>query len=217
MRRICYRVMLLACVIYMVASSPLYASSYDYILRGVGRFMIPTGNEKIFNNGIQVGEFDGSTDATYAGFGVDGVLFFTDYISTQMSVGYTRSTSNFFVVNTNTGSARPEEGKITLIPVELYFNYHFAPWGEITPYIGIGAHYTFAQHSISSIKSDDAAGFAMQLGADWWFKDEYAFNFTLRAFLMQTEEDYSELNGPGQYTEVEYNPIEISVGLSKRF
>ncbi len=116
------------------------------------------------------------------------------------------------------GEVQSATGAVGLFPVGLIAQYHPAPHGDISPYIGAGYHYTFFSSSLDGIDYENASGPVAQIGADWRFKGDYIFSFDIKKVWMETTADFREFSGGIARTkEIDYNPFIVSIGFGYKF
>lgn len=106
------------------------------------------------------------------GFGVSTSIFFNEFISVELSSTFqlynTPSSSINDIIN-NYGDAtlknlEKKSKKTFLVPISLTFQYNFAPFGGVSPYIGAGGSWSYIHTNYNSIKIENAFGPVLQLG-----------------------------------------------------
>jgi outer membrane protein len=169
------------------------------------------------------------------GFELSGSYFLTDNIAAEASAGITNK--KIKAKGNESQAAAPVDttshqyiaysvstiGKF--IPLSLIFQYHIAPYGKISPYIGLGYHYTLASGSSGS-RIGTSYGPVMQAGFDSWVGDDVTLSLEMKKYLMQTKFSMtaptSSSSGSGGNltlpTEViRINPFVVSIALGYRF
>jgi outer membrane protein W len=152
--------------------------------------------------------------ATTASIEGDVSYFLNDYLSFTGSIGYhpqqdTQVTYNLIVVNDE------DSGKLSLLPLSLIAQYHFAPYGALRPYLGAGVHYTYPIESYELSKFDVAPGLVLNAGSDWWWSKEWGLSLDVKKYFMELERDMSAIGIPLKQ-ELTADPLVVSAGFSFR-
>ncbi len=112
----------------------------------------------------------------------------------------------------------------TLLPPTLTLQYHFA-LGQLDPYLGIGANYTWFLATKSPlgatignadiINIHSAAGLALQAGMDYYVTKHWVVNVDAKYLFLNTNADVA---GVGQnQVHVNVNPWIVGAGIGYRF
>ncbi len=105
------------------------------------------------------------------------------------------------------------------LPPTLSLQYHFAPDGNVRPYVGVGANWTtfFNTDTIEGLGADldldDSFGFAAQLGADFLIGEDWLVNADVRYINIETD---ATLGGSALGT-VAIDPMVYSLSIGYRF
>ncbi|RZK41234.1 MAG: OmpW family protein [Hymenobacter sp.] len=155
--------------------------------------------------------FGGEANATY---------FFSDNMAVSASVGYvkriftisgvgpqyniisSKSTSTDTTSTTTSVATLASQSQFTqateikFVPISIAAQYHIAPYGKISPYVGVGYHYNYVYSatnpgSSSSSKIDNAvvnnnSGALFQFGVDSWIEENTLFNIEISKRFMTT-------------------------------
>jgi outer membrane protein len=162
------------------------------------------------------------------GFELSGSYFFNDNIAAEISVGLINKKIKLSGVNlqNNTDSTIvPLSYEINtqakLIPISSTIQYHLAPYGKISPYIGVGYHYTLGSASKGS-KLNNSHGLIGQIGADAKVGNDLFVNLDIKKYIMQNRLSFKVANANGGFdsipgTKMKINPLMLSLGVGYRF
>ncbi|MBW3564041.1 MAG: outer membrane beta-barrel protein [Acidobacteria bacterium] len=114
---------------------------------------------------------------------------------------------------------------VEVIPVTAVLQYHFNPDGPFDLYIGGGVAYVLVddvegdnvdQAGFDRIAIDEDAGFAANIGLNYWFGNTFGLN--IDAKYVPLESSANVIFGSGTTTdEININPLLLSGGISIRF
>ncbi len=161
------------------------------------------------------------------GYGLDAStsIFFSPNIALELSLGVnvlrTKGAHLSKVASNNGGNvdAVGKKKEIYTIPVTLLGQYHIAPFGAIRPYVGAGYHgaYTLTRSKAFDIKS--GFGPVLQVGIDFYAKDDTLINLDVRQYFLNTKIDYKKalVNNLPVSSTIKFNPLLISIGVGFKF
>lgn len=187
-------------------------ASVFYVGYGTDRSNFANGSPVSIINPATGAEF--SDPSSGAGFSIDGTYFIYEKFAVEVAVSYEEGYRNRL-------SFGPEGDRETLdyrygyIPVDLNFQYHFAPYGKLTPYVGAGVTYAFMMDSNFS----NSFGFNTKLGVDYWSKGPWGISLAAKQYFgLETDlELFFPENNIEYLGEFELNPTIISLGVAYRF
>jgi len=130
-----------------------------------------------------------------------------------------------------TGSAKIGDTKH--LPPTLSLQYHFLPGGMFDIYVGVGFNATlFSSESLNSdardlfealgltnakLKLDTSTGVAAQIGADWYFGDQWFANLDVRYIDLGTDATIEGDEGSVDLGTVNIDPMVYSLMIGYRF
>ena len=158
------------------------------------------------------------------GFGVAVNFYLGSRVSAE--VGLSLVQPDVIITETNDQSgAFVNTFDTEVIPVTAVLQYHFNPDGPFDFYIGGGVAYVLVDNvegdsvddaSFDSIELDEDAGFAANIGFNFWFSDSFGLN--VDAKYVPLESSANVVFGSGETaTDISINPLILSGGLSLRF
>jgi outer membrane protein len=111
-------------------------------------------------------------------------------------------------------------GATTYGPMTATVHYHFTGLGRFQPYIGAGPTfmYVFDQKDgiMSTLRVDNAFGFAVQVGADYMFNDTWGVFVDVKKAILRT--DGTGFLGPVPVkADIRLDPLVVHTGLTIRF
>ena len=162
------------------------------------------------------------------GFELSGSYFLTDNIAAEISMALynkkvkIQSLLNSSTVNLPVSYNTSFSTQAKLMPLTAILQYHIAPYGKISPYIGGGYHLTLASASAGS-KMKNGHGVVLQAGFDGWLDENVSVNFDVKKYsfssTLSANLPYSSGNGgflvfPGNKLKID--PVFIMVGVGYR-
>ncbi|MCC2646229.1 MAG: ompW [Rickettsiaceae bacterium] len=157
------------------------------------------------------------------GAGVEGAtdLFFNDHVASELSIalGGFKTKSPYSIAYNYSDTANPSKKKdLFLVPISMLLQYHAAPFGAISPYVGGGLHYSMLFTRSRDYKLTNAKGPVMQAGVDFVTKDDTIINVDVKKYIMQSKIKYrSTITGNGVNGKLKIDPLVISVGIGYKF
>lgn len=112
---------------------------------------------------------------------------------------------------------RVETGKVAAVPIAATAKFYIAPYGELSPYVSAGYHYTFFPESYKRFKFENSSGPVVGGGLDWWFQENAGVNLEAKQYFMRTEIENVRASLDNSVTKAKINPLIISVGFVYRF
>lgn len=148
-------------------------------------------------------------------------LFFTDNLATELSLGIgamkNRKLTNIVSNYSDSASKKPGiTSKTWVVPIALTMQYHIAPFGAISPYVGVGGHYTFIHTKAAEYKLKNTYGLAAQIGLDFVMKDDKIINIDVKKLFATMKPSYKSSfmgTGKGFKTTMKADPLIIGVGF----
>jgi outer membrane protein len=111
-------------------------------------------------------------------------------------------------------------GATTYGPMTLTAHYHFTWFGRLQPYVGVGPAfmYVFDEKDgvMTQLKIDNAAGFAVQVGADYMITDRWGLFVDVKNAILRTEAKGSYGPFPIQ-ADIKLDPLVVNAGVGFRF
>ncbi|WP_199555894.1 OmpW/AlkL family protein [Sandaracinobacteroides hominis] len=208
----------------LLAGSPAFAEGGDWIVRGRGIAVDPSGGG----------------DSIQPTFPTEGVSVTTGY-APELDVTYmvTNNIGLELIAATTKHAATGQTGTTGSIgrllstwalPPTLTLQYHFAPDAVVRPYVGVGLNYTIFYNSRPSsqleaavgdtrVSLSDSFGYALQGGLDIPFgqNSNWLFNLDFKYIDMDTTARLRPLAIPSQSVRVNIDPLVIGVGIGYRF
>ena len=206
----------------LVAAAPASADAGDWIVRGRGIAVIPSGG----GNSIQP-TFPSEGVSVTTGYApeVDFTYFLTNNLGLELIAGTTRHHANG-----QTGTTGSIGRLLTTwaLPPTLTLQYHFAPEGSIRPYVGAGLNYTIFYNSRASgslfgavgdtdVSLSNSFGWALQAGADIPLNSKLFVNFDVKYIDMSTRARLDTTAIGRQSVRVDINPLVVGFGIGTRF
>lgn len=148
---------------------------------------------------------------------LDITYFFNENFSAELILAVTPHSVD--AVDTALGDV--DLGKTWLLPPTLNVQYHFAPRGEVRPYIGAGVNYTtfFGGNSgdVVDVDYSDSFGFSLQAGVDIPVNDVYFVNLDVKKVFIQTDVTVDAGAAGVVGADVDIDPWVLGVGVGRRF
>lgn len=139
--------------------------------------------------------------------------FFTDNLAVEVIAGTTRHT-----VRAVGGATNAEVHKEWVLPPVVALQYHFAPQGRVSPYVGAGANamlfYSGKDLNGYRVKLDDGLGLALQGGVDVALSGPWSLNLDVKKVFFKTD---ASINGGALAATVHLDPWVLSAGFGRRF
>jgi outer membrane protein len=143
------------------------------------------------------------------------------YLSPNIAVSFTGGLPpNVKIEAAGTMLGMGRVGATTYGPMTATVHYHFTDWGRFQPYIGAGPTfmYVFDQKDgiMSSLRVENAFGFAVQVGADYMLNDTWGVFVDVKKAILRTEG--TGFLGPVPVkADIRLDPLVIHTGLTLRF
>ncbi len=139
--------------------------------------------------------------------------FFTDNIAVEVILGATEHQ-----VKASGGGADIDIQKTWVLPPVVALQYHFAPAGKISPYVGAGVNYMIffsgEDQNGFELDIDDGFGFALQAGVDIATTGPWSANLDVKKIFFETDA-VDQTNGVK--TTVKLDPWVVSAGIGYKF
>ncbi|KAJ6644890.1 putative outer membrane protein [Pseudolycoriella hygida] len=188
---------------------------------------------KIRGSGIKSeGKEKGSSYGSFFdnGYGAEAAtsMFFSPNIAAELSLGvnvlrvkesYLLNVAGKYAESKDVKDLINNKGKrIFSIPLTLLGQFHIAPFGGISPYVGAGYHgaYMFTKSKAFKIKS--GFGPVLQAGIDFYAKDNTLINLDVKQYFLKGKVDYKAplVKDPLSST-IKLNPLLVSFGIGFKF
>ena len=172
----------------------------------------PTGTDPIFT---LAGAPSGlNADVSYDVMPTVGVSYFlSDNVAVEVIAGTTKHT-----VRAKNASTDIKVKNTWVLPPIVTLQYHFAPAGRVSPYVGGGVNYMLfyggSNKNGFNLKIDDGFGAALQAGVDIATRDRWTINLDAKKVFFETD---AVDRTAGLKTKVTLNPWVLSAGVGYRF
>lgn len=189
-----------------------------WVVRGKAGISVIQSSESTELNGAPVASGDELFDNS-AAFELEGSYFINDHFSFSGSLGYQPQEDLYISLN-NGLTSNTTNGKFKLYPVSASVQFYPAPYGQIRPYVGVGAHYTFATSSFNALEIEDNGGALVQAGTDIWINEHWGINLDVKKIWFETKIDETKLwdkNNEKRERTVKVNPLVVTGGVAYRF
>lgn len=208
----------------LVAAAPASAEAGDWIVRGRGIAVIPSGGGSSI---VPTFPSEGVSVTTGYAPEVDFTYFLTNNLGLELIAGTTRHHANG-----QTGTTGSIGRLLTTwaLPPTLTLQYHFAPDAVVRPYVGAGLNYTIFYNSKASSQLESAVGdtgvslsnsfgYALQAGLDIPFGKEspWMFNLDFKYIDMDSTARLRPKAIPDQSVRVHIDPLVVGVGIGYKF
>ena len=168
----------LLAVIGMAASGTAMGKERgDWLVRFGGSYVNPDSSNH------PVVSVDGAYSLTF-----NGTYMMSDHFAVELLA------ATPFKHDINLVSDGSRVGSTKHLPPTLSLQYHFVPANRFSPYVGISANYTtfFSEKTTGALEGTDldlksSTGLGAQLGADFFFNDNWFMNVDLRYIDIETD------------------------------
>ena len=191
----------------------------SFKIRGVAMF--GNGNQEGLGSKAGVADVKKNEKLLERGYGIEAAtdLFFNDYLASEIAVGFNlfrpKSLSN---VAHNWGVTAAKKKNIYMVPISLLVQGYLAPFGAISPYIGVGYNYSFLFTNSKEFKINNAHGIVMQAGVDFVTRDDTVFSLDVKQYLLKPKVNYkSGFIADAPSAKIKMNPLAISLGVGYKF
>jgi outer membrane protein W len=164
------------------------------------------------------------------GFEAGATYFFTNNFATEITAGLLitkfKASGSFTEKSpaSGHGGSYAFSTKVNLVPINIIAQYHMAPYGTMSPYIGAGYSYLIANSSTGSDMSN-IGGPVFQAGFDAWVSDNVTLNLEVKKSTytpkLSFNIPYDSVNNRGAIKlpteKLKINPLMISIGMGYRF
>ena len=213
------KLILLAATAAIVAAAPAFAKEGDVLVRA--RAIVVAPNESSGAVSGIAGSKLGVGDSVMPE--VDFTYMATNHIGAELILATTKHN----VSGRGTISALGDVADTWVLPPTLTVQYHFAPDGNIRPYLGAGINYSifYSSKALSSlngalgptkVKLDDSVGYALQAGVDIPVSKKVFVNFDIKYIDMKTTARLTS-GATLRTARVKIDPIVAGMGIGFRF
>jgi outer membrane protein len=163
------------------------------------------------------------------GFGAEGsaTIFYNSHLASEISIGLNAYKVKQSVLNkiyglyNNSLANPPSKLNVYSVPVTLTFQYHIAPYGGFSPYVGAGysVSYFYTGCKALDIKKM-SAGPVLQAGFDLYAQDNTIITFDVKKYFLKARFNYkaSFLGFPNNTPfNLKINPLVLSVGIGFKY
>ena len=126
-------------------------------------------------------------------------VFFTDHIATELAIGLGAYNTNKITniaanyKNKDDKNAAALDPKIlAFIPVSFLAKYFIAPFGAISPYVGVGYKYNFIFTMSKEFSVSNTHSPLLQFGVDFVSRDDTVYSLDIKKLYQQPIVTYSE-------------------------
>jgi outer membrane protein len=226
-------------VLALAAAPAAMAEKGDWIIRGGATMVDPKSNNLRLGDVTDENEAVIATDAAVnvddaTSFGFNITYMVTDNFGIELLAAYP-FTHDIDLCLTPVGGSRGcvAFGETDHLPPTLSAQWRFMPDSAFQPYVGAGINWTmFSSEGLTSdavdlleslgvtnpdIKLDDSVGFAAQIGADFFFGENWLINGDIRYIEIQSDLDIcgdGVCEGAGT---VKIDPMVYSIMIGYRF
>lgn len=213
------KLILLAATAAIVVAAPAFAKEGDVLVRA--RAIVVAPNESSGAVSGIAGSKLGVSDSVMPE--VDFTYMATNHIGAELILATTKHN----VSGRGTISALGDVADTWVLPPTLTVQYHFAPDGNIRPYLGAGINYSifYSSKALSSlngalgptkVKLDDSVGYALQAGVDIPVSKKVFVNFDIKYIDMKTTARLTS-GATLRTARVKIDPIVAGMGIGFRF
>ena len=154
-------------------------------------------------------------------------IFLSKNVAAELSLGIHAYRAKQSVINsvfvdyaTNTGVNATKQ-PIYAFPASLILQYHVAPFGGVSPYVGAGYSMVYNHSSCKaiSLKKLNSAP-VLQIGVDIMFMDDTLLNFEVKKYILKTDVTYKKSflgTVDDMKTRLKLDPLVVSIGLGFKF
>ena len=139
--------------------------------------------------------------------------FVTDNLALEVIAGTTRHTVS--AVNATTDV---DVHKTWVLPPVVTAQYHFAPAGKVSPYVGAGVNlmlfYSGKDLNGFTVDVKDGFGYALQAGVDVALQGKWSLNLDAKKVFFDTE---ASINSGALKSKVNLDPLVLSAGFGYKF
>lgn len=156
------------------------------------------------------------------GYGVSAILFLGRRLGVEVSAAQIESSLR---LSASDDDPRPQPRRTNIVPVTAALQYHFAPQAMIDPYLGVGAMYVMLSEpkggpatglAVDEVEADDY-GYLVSAGLSIELSEALGVIIDAK-YVPSAIAARAVVNTPaGTATNLEMNPIMVSVGVSYRF
>lgn len=105
-----------------------------------------------------------------------------------------------------------------VLPPVVSLQYHFAPQGKVSPYVGAGINYMIfyggEDENGFKVDIDNGFGYALQAGVDVALQGPWSANLDVKKVFFETD---ASVNGGALKSKVKLDPWVVSAGLGYKF
>lgn len=231
--------MSVAGVLALAVAPAAMAEKGDWIIKG-GATMVDPKSDNLNLGDIEVEDEIGNViavledakinvdDATSFGFTVTYMM--TDNLGVELLAAYPFNHDIKVCATVEGTRGCPQLAETDHLPPTLSLQYRFMVDSPFQPYVGAGINYTmFSDESFTgdleealelteaSLKLDDSTGFALQIGADWFFNDRWLINGDIRYIDLQSDLEICDDVGCEGVGEVKIDPMVYSIMIGFKF
>lgn len=139
--------------------------------------------------------------------------FLTDHVAVEVIAGTTQHT-----IKAQGPATDVVVHKTWVLPPVVSLQYHFAPTGKVSPYVGAGVNYMIfysgEDQNGFKVELDDGFGYALQAGVDVAIKGPWSANLDVKKVFFETD---AKINGGALKSKVKLDPWVVSAGFGYKF
>jgi outer membrane protein len=180
------------------------------------------GDQKF--KGLGIGDSNIHFDTTFgAGVGVN--YFLNSRVSTEVSLSFARPKAELITRILSDSITTLDLGSVTIAPLSVVLQYHFAPRHAFDYYGGIGASYVVVKRSgslgsngvgVQRFDFSNDPGLVFDGGLSYRMKKHLALNFDTKVIPLRSSATATFDNGSNR-GHVVISPVIVSAGLAWRF
>ncbi len=163
------------------------------------------------------------------GFGgdVSTIVFFNEYLASELSLGFNayktkQSVINQVALDYGTNKANVQKNlNIYSVPGTFTFQYHIAPFGGFSPYLGAGYSLAYFYTNNKNIRVNKFTGApVLQAGIDFIAQDNTLITLDVKKYFLSKDVYYkSSFSGRANdlKSKLKLDPLVISAGIGFQF
>ncbi len=165
-------------------------------------------------------------DLLTAAFGLDAstTIYFNHHMAMELGVGvavmgYKSATLSSISYNYGGTNVVGKNRYMYAIPATITAQYHVAPFGGLSPYLGAGYHGIYFIGTSKDFKIENCHGPVVQAGINFFAKDDTIINLDVRQYFVGTKVTYqpSLVGTTPVSSKLKLNPLVLSLGIGFKF
>lgn len=154
--------------------------------------------------------------------GLEGAasFFFNDFFAAEFSLGasnYRKKKQAAIAHNYSEDKEVTGNPNVYAFPMAAIAQYHVAPYGAISPYVGVGYGFTKLWSRSPEIQLKNLHGAVVQAGIDFVMRDDTIINLDVKKFMGSTKAKYKRIVDTPVSSNIKLSPIMVSLGVGYKF